>query len=317
MGNSLFDERPTYSSSPSSRKQHLIWVFLFLLAIAWHLLLTLLPWERFFVLSPSLPPPVEIHEVDPQTLQAIRNQWKKKQLLLSQEKTPPDPHTPKPEDSRFLSDRNRRVEKQTRARQTSVIPKPSSQASSSIDQSTPLQTENLENLGVKFDLSSQNKTLALQSKVQKSASRNTQFGGDQAIDDPGIEEGDRNLLNSEQSIYYSFYARLYEQVGPLWESRIRSVPYSRIQSIPPIDYIAQVDVVLNTEGKLVAVHFIKRSGVKEFDEAILYAWNRIQHFPNPPQGLLNEKGEVHTGWTFTVQLSPKTGFQYLPPERVY
>ena len=59
------------------------------------------------------------------------------------------------------------------------------------------------------------------------------------------------------------------------------------------------------------------SHVNEFDQAAILAWKTVGPFPNPPKGLLNESGEVHTGWTFTVQINNTYNYQTLPPEKVY
>jgi protein TonB len=67
---------------------------------------------------------------------------------------------------------------------------------------------------------------------------------------------------------------------------------------------------------LIAVHQLQSSGVPEFDQAVQDSWRRIGRFPNPPSGLL-KNGEVHTGWTFSVQLDQSLNPDYLPPTRSY
>jgi len=57
--------------------------------------------------------------------------------------------------------------------------------------------------------------------------------------------------------------------------------------------------------------------VPEFDEAVNRAFGRIGRFPNPPRALLNEKGEAHTGWSFSVNVDSGFNLNYRPPERNY
>jgi hypothetical protein len=78
-----------------------------------------------------------------------------------------------------------------------------------------------------------------------------------------------------------------------------------------------VDVVFDRDGNLIAVQQLATSGILEFDQAAATARKAIGRFPNPPSGLLNEEGQVHTGWTFTVQLGQGSALEYLPPEQVY
>ena len=140
-------------------------------------------------------------------------------------------------------------------------------------------------------------------------------GGDQAIVDQNLPLGGENLLNTQESVYYSFYSRLYESVGPLWQSKIRAVPYHR--KVPPGEYTTVVDVVFDRAGYLIAIKRLQSSGIEDFDQVAENSWKKIGRFPNPPTGLLNAEGEVHTGWSFTVRVEDGFRLQYLPPERSY
>ena len=70
------------------------------------------------------PPRIDIHQVDPHKLEQIRKQWKsrEKALLLDKNLKSPTAAEPPP-DARYMSDRNIRVEKEQRAKQTAIIPK--------------------------------------------------------------------------------------------------------------------------------------------------------------------------------------------------
>src|SRR6185437_9926267 len=104
-------------------------------------------------------------------------------------------------------------------------------------------------------------------------------------------------------------------IAPIWQSRVREVtPQTRIV---PGNYTTVVDVVLDKEGNLIAVRQITGSGIPVLDQAVDTSWHKTGRFPNPPKDLLNDQGEVHTGWTSTVQLDQGAGLNYMPPERVY
>jgi hypothetical protein len=271
-------------------------------------------------------PRVPLTMVDANKLAKIREQWaNNKRLLLNKNKSL-TPDTEAPKDARYMSDRNIKVEKEQQARKTNVIPKAGSEArpgEKTTKQGAEKETKasgkfkgypSLGNLGIPFRLSPNPKPLTPEHKgYTRSASEE---GGDQALDEKNLPVGSENLLNAQESIYYSFYARLYEAIGPLWQSEIRRIPFSR--KIGPGDYSTVVDVVLDKQGNLLRVERIQSSNIPEFDQAVDVSWKKVGKFQNPPSGLLDAQGEVHTGWTFTVQVGQAgIGLNYLPPERNY
>ena len=85
----------------------------------------------------------------------------------------------------------------------------------------------------------------------------------------------------------------------------------------PGEYSTIVDVILDGHGNLIGVRTLQSSGIAEFDNAVDVSWKKIGNFPNPPTALLNELGQVHTGWTFSVQVGQGFNLEYMPPERTY
>jgi TonB family protein len=277
--------------------------------------------------SAIAPMPVEIQQVDPHKLAQIRKEWKKRDqsILLDKDKNRPDAE--KPKDAKYFSDKNIRVEKEQRARDTNVLPipgnpAPKARAENQAKPKTEPQTQtkplpDLSNLGVPMRLD-QPKPQPQERPDQNAEQQNTRSGddaGDQAIQDRDLPQGSQNLLNAEESVYYSFYARMYEAIAPVWQSRVREV--TPTQRILPGDYTTVVDVVLDKDGNVIDVRQIQSSGISVLDQAVDTSCRKTGHFPNPPKDLLNAQGEVHTGWTFTVQLSQGSGMEYMPPARVY
>lgn len=301
-----------------------LWIGILIVTLLLHLLffLTKVNW-----LAPASAPPIEVNQVDPKKLEAIKKAWanQNKQLLI--DKDHKNSAAVAPKNARYISDRNIQVEKEQRARNTVVTPAPGTQAQTqeaqqqqqkaaqrSEPQSKSATLPKLGNLGIPFRLNEKPKPKqdTAEDKPFQEASR---AGGEQYVDDKNLPQGAENLLNAEESVYYAFYARLYQAIGPIWSSRLREVaPNTRIQ---PGDYTTSVDVVLDQEGNLVEVRLLQSSGVREFDEAVNTSWKKVGRFPNPPKGLLSKDGNVHTGWNFTVQLGRGTGFNFMPPERTY
>lgn len=312
-----------FAVEADDRRRWPIWIGVILLALLCHLLVSLyrLDWSH-----PTVPMPVDIHSVDPAKLDAIREQWKRqKNILIDKDKNRAS-DAEKPKDARYFSDKNINVQKEQRARETNVLPKPGApgpMAESKPQEQAKPKAEapakplpNLGNLGVPLHL---DRKAAPKPDPRPKQAGQRQFagneGGDQAILDRELPQGSENMLNAEESVFYSFYSRMYEAIAPIWQSRIREVAQS--QRLAAGDYTTVVDVVLDRNGNLLGVHRVRSSGVEAFDRAVDNALGRTGHFPNPPKELLNESGEVHTGWTFTVSLAQGTGYNFLPPERVY
>ena len=265
------------------------------LAVLWHVFLF---WLRPAWHSPSPPPRVEVTHVDAKKLDAIRRQWKERSLLLSKNQRAA---SEAPADARFESDRNIRVEKEQRARITNVIPK------SGPKRAALRAKGRLAHLGIPISIDRPENVIPNRAADDPRA--------DQAILDKRLPEGGENLLNAQESVYYSFYARIYQAIGPVWQGKIREVPSHR--RVVEGEYSTIVDVVVDANGNLVDIIYIQHSSIPEFDAAVESSWRRIMRFPNQPRGLLNEFGEAHTGWTFTVHVGPGFNWQYMPPERNY
>lgn len=299
----------------------LLFVVLFHALVFW--LVRYLPWTG---LPSPTPPKVEVQPIDPAKLDAIRKHWKQveKGLILNKDPSK-NKSADKPKDAKYISDRNRIVEKETRARDTDVIPKSSPNSgpadtkdseNRAAEKQTPRTSQknrvkNLGALGVPYHLDEK----PISKEEEKSTASSSRRGADQAIHDRSLPIGNENLLNTEESIYYAFYSRLYEAIGPIWQSRIREVPYTRRVQLG--EYTTHVDVVFDRDGNLIGIRYIQSSGVHEFDQAVESSWRKISRFPNPPKGLLNEQGQVHTGWNFTVHVGQGFNLDSLPPERTY
>ncbi len=298
MNATLFSEQ---SENPPNTWR--VWLIAFGVAAALHFLLLMV---SGIPKSVTHSPPAEVHTIDARKLEAIRNQWKKS-LLINKDPALPKNLSPSP-DARYLSDRNIRVKKEQRARQTNVVPQPS-------HLSAAPDAPDLKRLGVPLKLGAGGKRIPSPKDGAKRGTTHNAQGGDQAISDRALPEGSENLLNAQESVYYSFYARLYEAIGPVWQSLIRNTPHRR--PVRPGDYTTVVDVVFDSAGKLLAVNYLTRSGVQEFDAAVDSSWRKIGRFPNPPRDLLNAQGHVHMGWSFSVHMTEGFQLQYLPPERNY
>ena len=303
-----FNLEPSPFNDPFNKKLKPELILFLILACLVHAVVFLMhfPWPHAIS-----PPPIEIQQLDSQQLESIRKQWKQKSLLLNPDSSLPKEDKASP-DARYLSDRNTRVEKEQKAKSNQVVPtpgrRPKANPQPKVQPKLKTKQPSLSRLAIPLNLDS---TPAEASTPEEASS--AQQASPQNIDDPNVPEGSQNILNTQESIYYSFYARLYEAIGPIWQSRTNEVMYRK--RIHPGEYITIVDVVLDSNGNLQTVQKIRGSGVDAFDNAVYESWKKIERFPNPPQGLLNGEKQVHTSWRFKVQVREGLGLNYLPPER--
>ena len=335
---SSYSSSLSFDQSPAWRKSG-VWIAL-LAALIFHLLFM---WVKIQWSAPAAPMRIDVQPIDMNKLEAIRKQWREQEqkskgfLIDKDPKAPSEKEAPK--DARYESARNVRVEKEQRAKQTNVIPKPAvaPQPAQPAEKMEALKEQSKEapakvlpkvklgNLGIPMRFAPDPKKTArdarrlqahqaLQARQARQAEMGSE-GGDQAIREKDLPEGAENLLNTKESVFYTFYARLYEAIGPIWQSRIRTIGYRK--QVRPGEYSTVVDVVLDREGNLLQIRRMQSSGIDEFDGAVDSSWRKISRFPNPPTGLIEADGNVHTGWTFTVNVGQGMGVEYLPPERVY
>lgn len=298
--------------SVSTRHRWWFWAAIGVLSLLLHILLfTSRPlfWVPF-----ARPPRIDVQQIDPAQLDKIRRQWKESGTFALGKDTP-ESAEPAP-DAKFLSDKNRQVEKERKARNTTVQPVPGDaskrgpeggskkKAQRIRDRSRPLSQ-----FGVPLNLEKQ----ADPESPSEAPNQQAGVGADQYIDED-LPEGDRNVLNTRESVYYSFYARMYDKAGAFWTSLTNSM---RIPTnTPQGNYVATVDVVMNDDGDIIDLQFVKKSGLEPLDEVVREVWKKVKKIPNPPRGLLDQRGQVQIRWNFHMDLSNASALRYMPPERL-
>ena len=329
-GNVIYLATEILNELPPEKVSWRVWAVLIVLVLLFH--------GAFLRVQPGFlstqAPRVQVQTIDPARLEEIRKKWQKEAarsksdsqmpLLLDQDKTRKG-EKEAPPNARYMSDKNIRVDHEQRAKQTNVVPKPRSKAQPfpkvaprtavprvDAPKGRTLPKDMLGNLGVPFHLK------PLKPRTAENAAQGRlqpqEEGGDQYVDDKKLPEGSENMLNAQESVYYSFFARLYETIGPLWQSEIRQV--SNRRRVQPGNYTTIADVVLDPKGNILEVKTVESSGVEEFDSAVGLAWKRALKFPNPPPALVDSRGKIHTPWSFTVRVGEGFSLDYMPPERL-
>src|SRR4051812_6084701 len=94
----------------------IIWLIFFLFAFIFHWAILSLPVAPLSVAPAFSPMPVQT--INPNKLETIRRQWKKKSLLLNPSKNENTKEVEPPPDARYFSNRNVRVEKEQQGRRS-------------------------------------------------------------------------------------------------------------------------------------------------------------------------------------------------------
>lgn len=291
------------------------WLICALLALAFHILLLVF---RPDFLSPPQPLPVELGGIDQQTLDAVKKQWTKQdRFLISNAVKDPDATAPK--DARFSSSENRSVEKEMKARDRFTTPKTGilgpgiPNAGVTNPKTKPIPLAKLSNLTDIADPLRRPKPVPNDESPEGEREGKKGGGESQYVDDD-VPMGAENILNTAESIYHSFYSRMYESIGPAWSSRIREVT-TRVQLKQGI-YETLAEIRFDSDGNYIGYELIRSSGIDAFDEAVPYAWKKLPRFPNPPKHLIGPDGILRMKWAFTVYYQQDTGFQFAPPQRI-
>ncbi|MEY3011987.1 MAG: hypothetical protein RIT45_722 [Pseudomonadota bacterium] len=118
------------------------------------------------------------------------------------------------------------------------------------------------------------------------------------------DEGDTNLLNTRKFRYWDFFQRIRERVRNEWNPtavwRARD-PTGRRFGVR--DRLTIVRVTLDQEGSVKALRVHKPSGLGFLDDEATRAFSAGGPYPNPPAGLVNERGEVEFQFGFMFEIS--------------
>lgn len=164
-------------------------------------------------------------------------------------------------------------------------------------------------------------------RPEKEAPRTGGAGGETALGDPrlvipahtfarlagggspdhlqGVEEGDGTFLNSREWKYAGYFNRIKEAVARDWYEKVDRATARWDPSGTAFlfkERYTLIEYVLDDKGTLKDVSVARSSNVDFLDRAALEAIRSAQPFPNPPSGLVGANGEVR--WVFGFTVSP-------------
>jgi TonB family protein len=116
--------------------------------------------------------------------------------------------------------------------------------------------------------------------------------------------GDFTRLNTVEYKHYGFFHRIRQKLEQFWGSSIKEKAnhlFKAGRRLPANEnLITSLQITLNQKGEIIGVKILGTSGVKELDDAAIESFNLAGPFPNPPQDLLKD-GQAVIEWGFVVK----------------
>jgi TonB family protein len=125
-----------------------------------------------------------------------------------------------------------------------------------------------------------------------------------------VDEGQGTFLNTREFKYASFFNRVKQRVGEVWnpgDPLRRRDPEGRIYAYK--DRYTVLNVVLDKRGSLTGVTIERSCGVDFLDQEAVAAFERAQPFPNPPPGLVGSAGDVRFNFAFFLEVNPASSLK--------
>ncbi|MGE0634427.1 MAG: energy transducer TonB [Pseudobdellovibrionaceae bacterium] len=123
-----------------------------------------------------------------------------------------------------------------------------------------------------------------------------------------VKIGGFTALNSDRYTYYTFFARIEEQVRYRWESEVKDV----INRVVPAElrgvhtqWITHTQIYLKPNGEFHSAAVMKESGIHGFDRATVTAFREAKMFPHPPKEMVGPNGLIKLEYSFYVNFDPQ------------
>jgi hypothetical protein len=122
---------------------------------------------------------------------------------------------------------------------------------------------------------------------------------------PDVKQGGFTSLNTDQFLFYTFYARINEQIRNRWIMNLRTfsqtTPLSIQEALSRRTQITEVEVLLTRDGDYVRSILHRGSDSSGLDRAVVESFVQAQPFPNPPLEIVDPDGFVHLRYAFYLE----------------
>lgn len=120
-----------------------------------------------------------------------------------------------------------------------------------------------------------------------------------------IPLGNVAQLNSAEYQFFGFYNRIRLKLEQYWghslKQQIEKIMKSGRRPAAQANHVTSLQVIMDHKGKIMKVIVKGSSGINEFDQAAIEAFNEAGPFPNPPAGMI-KGGKAIVEWGFVVKV---------------
>lgn len=190
-------------------------------------------------------------------------------------------------DTDYLSDRNRKVEKQTRSLN---ITRQENQSANNQQSTGEIQKKSKYNLEI-----SDRKLQAITEK----GGPNKMFHSMTSNYLPEITIGNETLLNTKEFAFNAFYIRMKREIENFWHPDRSLMQNQALHGT----YITSITVILDDQGELLDTYIYKSSGIPSLDMEAVRAIEQASPYPNPPKELLMDDKKIRVNWNFIFDRS--------------
>jgi TonB family protein len=310
------NQRQSHSDHPNKKRN----VSFIVISIILHLLL-MVSFLKYSDYLKTIPPVTAIEQqpsvqfVDMAELDKMRGE------LVEQDDSKKDPK--KPKDAKYLSEKNKTVEKETKSTvrgefqnkksTTAQTPKPAqaqkAATSAAAEKMAPeMQTFTHGDLPVaapskkpaKAKTISDLRSNSMQEMAQAAAKDSSQTN-DYLKD---IAAGAETHLNTREFLYFTYFNRIKKKLREHWEPLIHTRVHDMVKRGRTIAStgakITRLVITLDDRGGLSRVQVATTSGLEDLDDVAIEALRVSAPFPNPPKDLI-ENGYVRINWDFILE----------------
>lgn len=122
----------------------------------------------------------------------------------------------------------------------------------------------------------------------------------------GLPEGEETLLNTREFKYATFFNRVKRGVSNHWNPArvyMERDPYGNIYGVR--DRYTVLNVELDSGGAVADMNVAHSCGLDFLDEEAMAAFRKASPFPNPPAGLLDERGRIAFQFGFYFEIGDR------------
>lgn len=127
---------------------------------------------------------------------------------------------------------------------------------------------------------------------------------------PDMQVGEFTALNTDRFRFYSYYARIEEQIRHRWVKYVKAAIYGGDTDPSKHEYLTKIEIVLDRTGQFIRAIIHDASGSKSMDAAPVNAFREAKRIPHPPREMVKDDGTIRLMYAFHVDQVPALARRY-------